>query len=503
MSRRSPYRIELTPEERSELERRVRRQTATKREVFRAQIVVLAADGLRNDEIAERLGTARETVSRWRKRYFDERTARASLIARGAAGRGPFPPRVVVEIKALACERPADLGLPLARLSQRGDRPGRGRPRTSSRRSAPRPSGAGWARTPAAVALPQLDLPARPGLRAQGRAASSTCIGGRWQGEPLRPDEHVVCADEKTSIQARARIHPGTPPRPGRAGRVEHEYKREGALAYLAAWDVRRAQVFGRCEPTTGIEPFGRLVDQVMSAGAVRQRPGGCSGSSTTAARIAARAEGAAARALAADPGSSTPRSTPPGSTRSSSTSASCSARSSSPTSGPRSPSSRPPFTPSPTTTARSPNPSNGASPGSISTASWRPSRPGPSGLRLIRCRICESAYLVSRASCFNPSLTLAMAHGTINSGSSAVHSQLEGSRRGACRFPHCGRRDGRVGCEVRPGQEARPLRSGPFGQAMPFVERGLHDGAHRNRICQIRASGLTWSSRSPRKASM
>ena len=88
---------------------------------------------------------------------------------------------------------------------------------------------------------------------------------GRWQSEPLRPDEHVVCADEKTSIQARARIHQGSPPAPRRAVRVEHEYERRGALAYLAAWDVHRAQVFGRCEPRTGIAPFGRLVDQVMS----------------------------------------------------------------------------------------------------------------------------------------------------------------------------------------------------------------------------------------------
>ena len=46
--------------------------------------------------------------------------------------------------------------------------------------------------------------------------------------------------------------------------RVEHEYDRGGALAYLAAWDVHRAKVFGRCEKTTGIEPFGRLVEQVM-----------------------------------------------------------------------------------------------------------------------------------------------------------------------------------------------------------------------------------------------
>jgi hypothetical protein len=48
--------------------------------------------------------------------------------------------------------------------------------------------------------------------------------------------------------------------------RVEHEYERGGALAYLAAYDVHRAQVIGRCEPTTGIVPFGRLVEQVMTA---------------------------------------------------------------------------------------------------------------------------------------------------------------------------------------------------------------------------------------------
>ena len=85
MLRRSPFRIELTPEERSELERRARRQTATRREVFRAQIVLLAADGLRNDEIAERLGTVRPTVSRWRKRFFEDRAA--GLVDRPRSGR--------------------------------------------------------------------------------------------------------------------------------------------------------------------------------------------------------------------------------------------------------------------------------------------------------------------------------------------------------------------------------------------------------------------------------
>jgi hypothetical protein len=75
----------------------------------------------------------------------------------------------------------------------------------------------------------------------------------------------VISADEKTSIQARIHKHATTPPAPGQPMRVEHEYIRGGALAYLAAWDVHRAKVFGRCEDISGIAPFNRLVDQVMT----------------------------------------------------------------------------------------------------------------------------------------------------------------------------------------------------------------------------------------------
>lgn len=87
----------------------------------------------------------------------------------------------------------------------------------------------------------------------------------RFDGKPLRPDEYVLSADEKTSIQARIRKHDTLPPASKQPMRVEHEYTRGGALAYLAAWDVHRAKVFGRCEDTSGIEPFNRLVDQVMT----------------------------------------------------------------------------------------------------------------------------------------------------------------------------------------------------------------------------------------------
>jgi hypothetical protein len=88
---------------------------------------------------------------------------------------------------------------------------------------------------------------------------------GLWEGQPLGAEDYVLSADEKTSIQARVRLHPSLPPGPKEAMRVEFEYERGGALAYLAAWDVRRAKIFGRCESTTGIEPFDLLVQQVMA----------------------------------------------------------------------------------------------------------------------------------------------------------------------------------------------------------------------------------------------
>jgi len=88
---------------------------------------------------------------------------------------------------------------------------------------------------------------------------------GRWEGELLHPGDYVVCADEKPSIQARARKHPTLPARPREPQKVEHEYERKGALCYLAGWDVKHARIFDRCAPKDGIEPFDALVEQFMS----------------------------------------------------------------------------------------------------------------------------------------------------------------------------------------------------------------------------------------------
>jgi transposase len=102
---------------------------------------------------------------------------------------------------------------------------------------------------------------------------------GVWEGVPLESADCVLSADEKTSIQARIRCHASRPPtprqgkQPGQPSYVEFEYGRGGALAYLAAWDVRRGQISGRCEAKTGKAPFIRLVDQIMQQEPYRSAP--------------------------------------------------------------------------------------------------------------------------------------------------------------------------------------------------------------------------------------
>jgi transposase len=87
MPRTSPYGITLTDVERTELEARARRYTSPYVEVVRARIVLYAADGLGNDEIAARLDTPRQVVSKWRKRFFEHRLAGLIDLPRG--GRPP------------------------------------------------------------------------------------------------------------------------------------------------------------------------------------------------------------------------------------------------------------------------------------------------------------------------------------------------------------------------------------------------------------------------------
>ncbi len=169
-----------------------------------------------------------------------------------------------MEVKALACQLPKDLGLPLSHLTYEeiaGISVERGIVASISGATVWR-----WLTTDAIKPWQYRSwIWPRDPLFAEKAGRVLDLYHGVWEGRPLAPGDYVMSTDEKTSIQARRRVAPTTPPGPGRPGRVEHEYERRGALAYVAAWDIRQAKVFGRCENTTGIEPFHRLVDLVMT----------------------------------------------------------------------------------------------------------------------------------------------------------------------------------------------------------------------------------------------
>src|SRR5215210_3907777 len=190
---------------------------------------------------------------------------RACRIARARVARAVFPPQQVAQVKAIACELPRDLGLPLSRLSRAELH------RLVIERAVCEASASTIARWLAEDAIrpwqhrswifprdPRFLEKAGPVLDLYER---------RWEGERLHPGDFVICADEKTQIQARQRSYPTAGPaaRRDRGQRVEHDYDRGGALCYLAAWDVHHGRLIGRCEQQTGIAAFGRLVEQVMT----------------------------------------------------------------------------------------------------------------------------------------------------------------------------------------------------------------------------------------------
>ena len=185
-----------------------------------------------------------------------------SMIGRGVGVRPFFPPLDRALIHALACEVVAETEEPLSRQSL-ADLVRRSQTtlgKTISRSTV-------WRMLHEAAIKPwQYEhwlFPKDPQF-AEKAGPILDLYAGLWEGQPLGPKDYVLSMDEKTSIQARGRCHEETPPQPKQTRRIEAEYERNGALQYLAAWDVRRGVVLGRCEKKTGIKPFGRLVSDVL-----------------------------------------------------------------------------------------------------------------------------------------------------------------------------------------------------------------------------------------------
>jgi hypothetical protein len=230
--------------------------------VLRVRIVLLAADDAGSAEIARRLGTCEDTARKWRRRYCEKGIGGLADLPRPGRPR-VFPAAAVAQVKALACEMPAASETPLARWSC---------PELARKAAAgglePAPSPSTVRRWLAADAIRPWQHRSWIFPRDPHFAVRAGCVldlyQREWEGRPLGDDEYVISADEKPGIQARMRIHLPLPAGPGRAARIESEYRRHGTIAYLAAYDVHQAVVIGHCEETTGIRPFTALFDQVM-----------------------------------------------------------------------------------------------------------------------------------------------------------------------------------------------------------------------------------------------
>jgi transposase len=254
--------VMLSAGERTTLKKRVRGAKTPWRDRLRAQIVLAAARGRDNARIAHDLGISQDTVRKWRGRF----------AVRGLDGLADLPrcgrPRRISELAraavvALACQLPAATGVPLSRWTG---------PELLSELTQ---AGVADALSVSSVLRILAEHPVKPWQyqswiwpRDPDFEAKAAVIldlyQGFYHGTPLQPGDRILSVDAKPSIQARGRCRPTAPAARGTPVKVEHEYVRHGALALLAALDVRTGKVFASTPPATGIAPFMDLIGQVM-----------------------------------------------------------------------------------------------------------------------------------------------------------------------------------------------------------------------------------------------
>lgn len=260
------YPIMLTGKEKQELRQAKKKGHKNARLVIRMLIILLADAGKTIAATAESLGCCEQTVLNQRQRFLARRAEGAVAALRDLPRSGrpvTYGPQERAHITAVVCETLWERKLPLSRFSI-----------ADLRRVVIQEEGlAGLSHSSLGRILRQDALkpwryrywlfPRDPDF------VSKACVvldlyAGFWEGQRLGPDEYALSADEKR-IQILARCHLGLPTIPGYEQRVEFEYERHGTVAYHAAWDIFRAQIFGRVAPTTSIATFNQLIDLVMT----------------------------------------------------------------------------------------------------------------------------------------------------------------------------------------------------------------------------------------------
>ena len=223
--------VELSLEQRTVLERLVRQRSKPARLIERARIVLLAADGLENKQIAKRMRMTPEKAARWRSRFLEGGVAALEKDAsRPGRTRIITDRRVKAVVKMTLEETPANATHWSTRTMARAA----GISEASVRRI--------WR----AHGLKPHQVRTFKLSRDPAFTEKLEDIVGLY----LNPPEHamVLCADEKSQIQALDRTQPGLPMKKGRCGTMTHDYKRNGTATLFAALDALEGQVISMCD---------------------------------------------------------------------------------------------------------------------------------------------------------------------------------------------------------------------------------------------------------------
>jgi len=261
---RPPIKLELSDEQRAELQRRVRAGTTPQRDVVRARII-LASDGTRSAQsIADEVMICRCLVERWRGRFI-----KAGIDGLGDAARsgrpGHFTAEQRLEIVAVACE-------PLP--GEDGVVPEKGRTTRSidelviAVKERGIVESIGWGTVQRLLSSGEV----RPHRDQQWLHCIDpdfrekvTAICRLYLQQP-GPDEVVLCIDEKPGMQALERKYPSRSPARGRVRRQEFEYKRHGTQTLIAAFNVHTGEVMAHCGDTRKAEDLVRFMDEIAAA---------------------------------------------------------------------------------------------------------------------------------------------------------------------------------------------------------------------------------------------
>jgi transposase len=240
--------IELTDEEQRDLRAVLRTPSASQQQAIRARIVLRAAEGVTNTQIARELGVSLPTVGLWRRNFCERRLA--GLVDAPRSGRPrEIDDDEVQRVVAKTLEPPPD-----------------GSTHWSVRRLA-----AATGIAPTTVHRIWRDHRLKPHQVRSFKFSNDAQLVEKVidvVGLYLDPPKGalVLCVDEKTQIQALDRTQPTLPIKPGKAQRMTHDYKRNGTTSLYAALEIATGEVTGSCYPRHTHEEFLAFLNRLVKA---------------------------------------------------------------------------------------------------------------------------------------------------------------------------------------------------------------------------------------------